>query len=358
MADLDSNPFADPEENPFGESAGHAGGQTGGLDDYNPFAAKTTPPTATLPPPPPAQTVAAPQPADTAARLQPSNPDPPPYQSVAAQQVDTSELQRRQEELERKAAELQEKEQKLRDRTVNGAKDNNFPPLPACCPVKPCFYQDFELDIPPEFQRVAKIAYYTWIVRSLWLVLNFFFNIGAFALNVSGSNDAGTSFGLSILWLILWPPSSFVCWYRPAYKALRSDSSINYFWFFIVTAVQILVDILMFLGPAATGYLGMLSAIGYLNDQDHGQDRRNMGGVMLILMFGSAALLILDLYLLITIHKYYRGTGASFQQAQSEFTSGMLKNENVRAAGAQIASDAAAGAMAGAASSASGGNRY
>lgn len=40
---------------------------------------------------------------------------------------------------------------------------NNFPPLPACCPIKPCFYQDFVLDIPAEFQRIVKTVYYTWI---------------------------------------------------------------------------------------------------------------------------------------------------------------------------------------------------
>lgn len=33
--------------------------------------------------------------------------------------------------------------------------------------------------------------------------------------------DRGVDFGLSILWLLLFTPCSFVCWYRPLYAAFR-----------------------------------------------------------------------------------------------------------------------------------------
>ena len=62
----------------------------------------------------------------------------------------------------------------------------------------------------------------------------------------------------------------------------------------------------------------------------------------------------LVMLLILQIHSLYRGTGASFQKAQSEFTSGVLRNESVRNAGAQMAANAAQGAMSGAASD----NRY
>lgn len=42
-------------------------------------------------------------------------------------------------------------------------RQNNFPPLPSQCCIQPCFYQDFNVDIPLEFQRIVKIGYYLWM---------------------------------------------------------------------------------------------------------------------------------------------------------------------------------------------------
>uniref|UniRef100_A0A493TBB0 Secretory carrier-associated membrane protein n=1 Tax=Anas platyrhynchos platyrhynchos TaxID=8840 RepID=A0A493TBB0_ANAPP len=42
-------------------------------------------------------------------------------------------------------------------------KANNFPPLPKFIPLKPCFYQDFDAEIPPQHRTMAKRLYYLWM---------------------------------------------------------------------------------------------------------------------------------------------------------------------------------------------------
>lgn len=46
-------------------------------------------------------------------------------------------------------------------------KVNNFPPLPKFIPLKPCFYQDFDADIPPQHRTMAKRLYYLWMCELL-----------------------------------------------------------------------------------------------------------------------------------------------------------------------------------------------
>jgi hypothetical protein len=117
------------------------------------------------------------------------------------------------------------------------ARINNFPPLPGWCPwkLKPCFYQDISVEIPIDFQKWVRMLYYLWICkfREDFEIIFFeiifysvhgctlFFNcIGAVVVWIAGGDD-GVSFGLSLLYFLLFTPCSYMCWFRPAYKAFR-----------------------------------------------------------------------------------------------------------------------------------------
>ncbi|KAK3770512.1 hypothetical protein RRG08_004223 [Elysia crispata] len=344
MSDYDSNPFADPHaSSPFADpsvrqAAGSgAGNRQGALDDYNPFAEgnQTRPANQGSSVPPP-------KPATQPAIMTPSE-DPPPYSQSAAQKVDTSELQRRQEELEKKAAELQRKEQEIKNAQYAGRRENNWPPLPGFCPVGPCFYQDFNVDIPLEFQRIVKFTYYLWGFHVVVLILNV---IGSLAYFIEDT-EGGATFGLSILWLILFTPCSFICWYRPLYKAFRSDSSFNFFVFFFIFFFQFCVYVISSLG--ITDFtVGIISGLKMVDN--------NVAVALIMIFIGIFYIIlsVLSIVILIKVHRIYRSTGASFQKAQAEFASGVMKNEAVRGA----AADAAAGAARSAVSGYGSENRY
>ncbi|KAK3098720.1 hypothetical protein FSP39_022388 [Pinctada imbricata] len=334
------------------------GTQQNTTEEFNPFAeGNQTRPTAGKGGVPP------PQPSSQPAIMQPSS-DPPPYTESSAQRIDTADLQKRQEELERKAAELQRKEQEMKNMQFND-RQNNWPPLPKCCPVGPCFYQDFSVDIPLEFQRTVKFVYYLWMFYSVVLFLNVLASLAYFIVDGNG----GTTFGLSIVWFVLFIPCSFICWYRPLYKAFRSDSSFNFFLFFFIIFFQIVACVIMAAGVpdftmsdssfnffvfffvfffqficciiqclGITGYtVGVVSGLSVMGKSIAAGLTMTFVG----LFFGLTA--IISFAVLVKVHKIYRSTGASFDKAKQEFSTGVMQNQAVQSAAANAAAGAAKG---------------
>lgn len=160
MSAFETNPFADPVDiNPFQDPSVTqlTNAPQGGLAEFNPFSeanAATTVPVTQLPGPS--------QPAVLQPSVEPTQPTPQAVASAAQ-----ASLLRQQEELDRKAAELERKERELQNTAASlHVRENNWPPLPFWCPVKPCFYQDFSTEIPADYQRICKMLYYLWMCES------------------------------------------------------------------------------------------------------------------------------------------------------------------------------------------------
>uniref|UniRef100_A0A8C4Q791 Secretory carrier-associated membrane protein n=1 Tax=Eptatretus burgeri TaxID=7764 RepID=A0A8C4Q791_EPTBU len=315
MADFDPNPFADPAAvNPFQDPSvtDVTNASQRGIMEKNPFADQNKGTTI------PATTPAGP---DDLAKTQPAVMQPteePSYTPQGTVPV-PEQLRQQQQELERKAAELDRREQELQDLS-SGTSKNNWPPLPSFCPVKPCFYQDFALEIPLEFQRTVKILYYLWIFHVVTLLLNV---LGTLAWFIA-KPDRGIDFGMSILWVVLFVPCSFFCWYRPVYKAFRSDSSFNFFLFFFVFAAQFVIHIIQALGLKGWGNCGWISAIDELRSDTA------PGAIMIIIAILFTISAVFSLIMLKRVHSRYRHTDASFQKAQEEFAQGVFSNRNVQ----------------------------
>lgn len=88
---------------------------------------------------------------------------PPAYTPTAAQNITIDEIQKQKEELDRKEAELAAREERLRREANSLNRENNWPPLPSFCPFTPCFYQDINIEIPVEFQKIVRLVYYLWM---------------------------------------------------------------------------------------------------------------------------------------------------------------------------------------------------
>uniref|UniRef100_A0A8C2FNM2 Secretory carrier-associated membrane protein n=1 Tax=Cyprinus carpio TaxID=7962 RepID=A0A8C2FNM2_CYPCA len=240
----DHNPFQDPSVIQHSSNTGYAT-----LDLYNPFDNNTTapPPTyeATSPAAPPAQT-----PPSSTTPTEPKNYGS--YGTQSAVNATTADLLRKQEELERKAKELERRERELNAHALgSGAtRQNNWPPLPSFFPVGPCFYQDINVEISQSFQRTVTTMYYYWMFTACTLLFNLISCLAMFCADPIN----GVGFGLAILWFLLFTPCSFVCWYRPVYKAFRSDSSFNFFAFFFVFFAQLVLYVIMTIGIPGWGF--------------------------------------------------------------------------------------------------------
>ncbi|KAM8860474.1 secretory carrier-associated membrane protein 2 [Synchiropus picturatus] len=324
-----NNPFAEPGgENPFDDPSirqvTHSAVES--VEQYNPIPAHTSGG-------PAAHNTPASTPPYLPAVLQPST-DPSPQMVAVAAQAD---LLRQQDELERKAADLDRREQELQSRKSTG-KENNWPPLPKRFPIKPCFYQDFAEEIPQEYQRVSKMMYYLWMFHCMTLFLNL---LACLAVFTTGAAH-GVDFGLSILWLILFAPCSFLCWYRPVYNAFKTDSSFSFFFFFFVFLGQVIIFIIQSVGIPYWGNSGWIAAFTVF--QDH---NKAVGIIMIIVAILFTMCAVTSVVLLKMVHSMYRHTGASFQKAQQEFSQGVMTSQTFRSAASSAASSAAQGAFQG-----------
>uniref|UniRef100_F6U6S9 Secretory carrier-associated membrane protein n=1 Tax=Equus caballus TaxID=9796 RepID=F6U6S9_HORSE len=162
-------------------------------------------------------------------------------------------------------------------------KENNFPPLPKFIPLKPCFYQNFSDEIPIEHQLLVKRIFRLWLFYCATLGVNL---IACLAWWIGGGS--GANFGLALVWLLLFSPCSYVCWFRPAYKAFRADSSFNFMAFFFIFGAQFVLTVIQAVGFSGWGACGWLAAIGFF--------QTNVGAAVVMLlpaiMFSMSAALM------------------------------------------------------------------
>ncbi|ESO06208.1 hypothetical protein HELRODRAFT_106052 [Helobdella robusta] len=237
-------------------------------------------------------------------------------------QLTAAELKKRQEQLDRRAEELRERENAMqKNMRLSSESVSNFPPLPGFCPVRPCFYQDVEAEIPVHFQRLVNMIYYFWLCYVILLVWNLVMCLSYFVVTVECNlrNHSAVNFTLSLLNLIIFTPASYVFWFRPVYRAFKYDSSINFFVFFFVFFMQFITLLMQCLAIDGWGFAGILNGMDLFTA---GYRAAAIVGVFMFLTGVVFAIMCaFNVILLLKVHQLYRNSGGSLEKAQIEFSS-------------------------------------
>ena len=251
---------------------------------------------------------------------------PPLYTIHSQQQIPVCVSQRQRGELDRWERDLDQGEAQF-ESVLNQQGANNWPKIPSWChrDLKPCFYHDIDVEIKGQYQILIKRLYRLWTAHVILLFVNLL--VASFYVFVGG--DRGETFGLALIYWMLFTPLSFLCWFRPAYKAFRDNSSLNFMLFFFVFFFQFLTSVVCALGIGGTGSSGLIKGISLIA-QGCNKGSVFVGVCMLFTGIAFAVCAAFDYHLLVKIHKIYRNTGGKLTKAQTEFTSGVMDNDAAR----------------------------
>ncbi|GAA0143133.1 hypothetical protein Leryth_012418 [Lithospermum erythrorhizon] len=286
---FDSNPFdEDQEVNPFSDQNSKAKGQSKfGGGAFFPTSTGSVPPASN-------------------SRLSPLPPEPADFYNPTASidiSLDSAEdLRKKEKELQAKEAELRKREQEVRRKEEAASRagivlePKNWPPF------FPIIHHDIANEIPIHLQKLQYVAFTT--------LLGLF---GCLLWNIIAVTTAWIKHGdvkiwfLAIIYFISGVPGAYVLWYRPLYRAFRTDSALKFGWFFLFYMLHIgfcifaaVAPPVVFRGKSLAGILPAVDLIG-----DH-----MLVGIFYFIGFGLFCLeSVLSIWVIQQVYMYFRGSG-------------------------------------------------
>jgi hypothetical protein len=197
-------------------------------------------------------------------------------------------------------AELKRREKEIKRREDSVAKagvpvdDKNWPPF------FPIIHHDIANEIPVHAQRLQYLAFASWLGIVLCLVFNLV------AVIVCWIRGGGVKiFFLAVIYALLGVPLSYVLWYRPLYRAMRTDSALKFSWFFMFYLLHIAFCIFAAIAPPIVFHgkslTGILAAIDVFSDHV-------LVGIFYLVGFGLFCLeALLSLWVIQKIYMFFRG---------------------------------------------------
>ncbi|KAI4372190.1 hypothetical protein MLD38_010455 [Melastoma candidum] len=190
-----------------------------------------------------------------------------------------------------------EKEIKRREDAVSGAgvpsDDKNWPPF------FPIIHHDIANEIPAPAQRLQYLAFASWLGIILCLVFN------VLAVTIAWIRGEGVKiFFLAIIYALMGCPLSYLLWYRPLYRGMKTDSAFNFGWFFLFYMLHIGFCIFAAIAPPiifnGKSFTGILAAVDLFSQV--------LVGVFYLIGFAFFCLeILLSLWVLQKVYTYFRG---------------------------------------------------
>ncbi|XWS68599.1 hypothetical protein CRYUN_Cryun04dG0104300 [Craigia yunnanensis] len=300
MSRYDSNPFEEEEVNPFSDPAVRKGS---GQSNYGGGAFYTTNP-GSVPP--------------ATSRLSPLPPEPYDRGATIDIPLDSAkDLKAKEKELQAKEAELKKREQELKRKEDAIARsgivleEKNWPPF------FPIIHHDIANEIPIHLQKMLYVAFTTF----LGLVLCLSWNIVA-VTTAWIKGEGPTIWFLAIIYFISGVPGGYVLWYRPLYRAMRTDSALKFGWFFLFYLLHIgfcifasVAPPIIFKGKSLAGILPAIDLLG----------KHALVGTFYFIGFGIFCIeSLLSIWVIQQVYMYFRGSGKAAEMKREAATRTMM----------------------------------
>ncbi|CAN4103364.1 unnamed protein product [Withania somnifera] len=215
-------------------------------------------------------------------------------------------------DLTKKEKELQAKEAEIKKRTAGVViEDKNWPPF------FPIIHHDIANDIPIHLQKLQYVAFTTLLGLVACLVWNLV------AVTIAWIRGQGpTIWLLAVIYLISGVPGAYVLWYRPLYRAMRTDSALKFGWFFLCYVFHIgfciiaaVAPPIFFKGKSLTGILPAIDLLGW-------------HALIGIFYFIGAAFFcleaLLSIWVIQQVYMYFRGSGKAAEMKKEAARSTMM----------------------------------
>ncbi|KAF7119387.1 hypothetical protein RHSIM_Rhsim13G0175200 [Rhododendron simsii] len=178
--------------------------------------------------------------------------------------------------------------------------EKNWPPF------FPIIHHDIANEIPIHLQKLQYVAFTTY----LGLVLCLLWNIVAVTAAWIKLGDVKIWF-LAIIYFVSGVPLAYLLWYRPLYRAFRSESAFKFTWFFLFYLLHVafctfaaVAPPIVFKGKSLTGILPAIDVIS----------NHVIVGVFYFIGFGLFCLeTVLSVWVLQQVYMYFRGSGKAAQ---------------------------------------------